>query len=40
MNNKLKITAVMTILLVAAFIITPPLSNPTNAQFAQKRYLD
>jgi NitT/TauT family transport system substrate-binding protein len=37
MNNKLKITAVMTILLIASFIITPPLSNPTYAQFAQKK---
>jgi NitT/TauT family transport system substrate-binding protein len=37
MNNKLKITAVMTILLIGGFIITPPLSNLAYAQFAQKK---
>jgi NitT/TauT family transport system substrate-binding protein len=37
MNNKLRITAVMTILLIAGFIITPSISNPTYAQSTQKK---
>src|SRR6187200_3605369 len=37
MNNKLRITAVMTILLLAGFIITPSLSNLAYAQLSQKK---
>jgi sulfonate transport system substrate-binding protein len=37
MNNKLRITAVMTILLIAGFIITPSLSNQVYAQSTQKK---
>ncbi len=37
MNNKLRITAVMTILLIAGFIITPSLSNQAYAQSTQKK---
>ena len=37
MDNKLSITAVMTILLIAGFIITPSLSNPAYAQSTQKK---
>lgn len=37
MNNKLRITAVMTILLIAGFIITPSLSNLAYAQSTQKK---
>jgi NitT/TauT family transport system substrate-binding protein len=37
MNNESKIIAVMTMLLIAGFIITPALSNPAYAQIAQKK---
>ena len=37
MKNRLRITAVMTILLIAGFIITPSLSNLAYAQLSQKK---
>ncbi len=37
MNEKSKILAVMTTLLITGFIITPSLSNQVNAQLAQKK---
>ena len=37
MKNRLRITAVMTILLIAGFIITPLLSNLAYAQLSQKK---
>lgn len=37
MNNTLRIAAVMTILLIAGFIVTPSLSNQSYAQSTQKK---